>query len=513
MTASQLSRRQLFFPAAAPEEPASRAPTVEDAVDRISVVDVPSPADRHLLSRFSGGINMPLVRKSAEAGGARAWFEAQLEGPAMGPDVDDPLNEWWPHLSMLPAEKQALDDSGTIDGWEQGNDFSRWSLLKRIGNNDQVYEVMADFWSNILYVPHARKSFPHRARFDGTIRKYALGRYEDLLTAAVLHPAMLTYLDNAKSSDRMPNENLGRELLELHTVGRAAGYTEADVLDSTRILTGYRVVIGGTCQVYYSPEDHYVGPVRVLDFTHPNSDPDGRPCTLAYLKYLAQHDATASRIARALAVRFVSDTPSQDLVDTVATAFLDSGTDIPTTLRALVDHPDFAASVGLKIRTPIEDFVNTYRSLQIQVTQVTDDEECAANMILALTSWMGQSPFTWPRPDGFPDNGEAWSSASRLLGSWRVHKNAGGKVFPKVGIDYQPWSYWLGRMPVKFEVLVDRLCRMILSTPSTPRLLDTAVKAVAVEPLEVITSDHVLVRHRMPLLLLALLDTPDHMTR
>ncbi len=536
MTTNTLSRRELLFPTANPSanpsagpsaspssNPTSRpaAPTPEppaqtetaNGFEPDRVIPVPSTADRHLLSRFTGGITPSLVRQSADAGGARAWFDAQLEDRTMGADGQDPLNEWWPHLAMKPAEKYDLETRGVLDGYEQGNDFSRWTLMKRIGSPAQVFEVMVDFWSNILYVSNNRKSFPHRPRFDGVIRKYALGTFEDLLREAALDPGMLCFLDNARSTKKAPNENLGRELLELHTLGRDAPYTETDVLNSTRILTGYRVVIGGTCQVYYSPEDHYVGPVRVLDFAHPNDQADGRPVTVAYLKYLAHHVATAQRIARALAVRFVSDTPSQDLVDTVASAFLDSGTNIPTTMRALIDHPDFAGSAGLKIRTPIEDFVNTYRTLQITVKQVTTDETCAASMILACVSTMGQRPFDWPRPDGFPDNGEAWASASRLLGSWRVHKNSAGGLFPKVGVTYQPSSYWLGHMPVLFENLVDRLSRLILAKPSSPRLLATAVKAVGVEANEMISSDHVLVRRRMPLLLLSILDTPDHMTR
>ena len=472
---------------------------------------VPSVADRHLLSRFSWGITPSLVNQSAKAGGARAWFDEQLDPAAMSADL--PLADWWPHLEWTAAEKFAADVSGEVDAFEQGNDFARWTLLKRMTSSKQLLEVMADLWSNLLYVSQIRKAFPHRALYDATIRQHALGTYEDLLTASVLHPAMLCYLDNARSTWRAPNENLGRELLELHSVGRAAGYTELDVLNSTRILTGYRVAIGGTCQVYYSPEDHFVGLVQVLDFTRLNLLPDGRTVTREYLSYLARHESTANRIARALAVRFVSDTPSDELIEAVASAYLDSGTDIPTTLRALVDHAEFAASDGVKTRTPAEDFVNTYRTMQVEVSPPIADENCAALAILTQCASMGQRPFDWPRPDGFPDTGEAWSSASRMLGSWRAHKNIAGGIYPKIGAKYQPSGYWLGRMPVRFDALVDRLCRLILSRPSNPRLLDTAVKAVDTQPDQIITSAHVVVRKRMALLLVALLDTPDHMTR
>ena len=111
-----------------------------------------------------------------------------------------------------------------------------------------------------------------------------------------------------------------------------------------------------------------MGPVRVLGFAEANGAPDGRGMTVRYLRYLARHPATAQRIARRLAVRFVSDTPSPALVTAVANAYLYSGTSIKATLRALIKHPDFAASVARKIRTPTEDGVATYRALGVKLT-------------------------------------------------------------------------------------------------------------------------------------------------
>jgi len=375
----------------------------------------------------------------------------------------------------------------------------------------QLLEVMTDVWSNLLYISLVRKTFPHRPRFDATVRPNALGTYEQLLAAAVLHPAMLCYLDNARSTKAAPNENLGRELLELHTVGRSAAYSERDVRHSTRILTGYRVKIGDTCESFYSEDDHATGRVRVLGFRDQNAVADGRQVTGEYLSYLARHDATARRVARVLAVRFVSDTPSESLVEAVAAAYLASDTDIPTTLRALVDHEEFATSAGRKVRTPIEDFVNTYRTLQVTVEPPTDDQKCAAIAMLADCAGMGQKPFDWPRPDGFPDADDAWSSSSRMLGSWRVHRNLAGGLRPVVGAVYKPSDYWPGPLPVRFEELVDRLCRLTLAKAVTPRLLATAV-AAGTDPDVIITPTHVVIERRMPELLLAL-DSPDHMTR
>jgi uncharacterized protein (DUF1800 family) len=477
-----------------------------------AVVDVPSAADRHLLSRFSWGVSQSLVAQSAAAGGARAWFDAQLEASSGFESQVADLDTWWPHLKWSPARKFAADDTGECVGTEQSNDFARWTILRRIMTDRQLLEVMTDVWSNVLYVTLEKKAFQHRPMFDATIREHALGTYEELLTAAVLHPGMLCYLDNARSTAKAPNENLGRELLELHTVGRSAGYTEEDVQNSTRILTGYRVRLDGTCSPYYAPENHYIGHVKVLDFEHDNALADGRAVTIAYLSYLARHEATAKHIARVLATRFVSDTPSQNLVDTLVAAYLGSGTDIKTTLRALVDHPDFAASAGAKVRTPIEDLINTYRTLQITVLPPGADMTRAATTILGASTTMGQKPYDWPRPDGFPDNGDAWSSASRMLGCWRIHKNLANGVFPKTGVEYQPPSKWLGPMPVRFDDLVDRMCRLVLAKPSSARLLQTGMKVFDITAGESITEFH-RVSRRSWVLLLALLDAPDHMTR
>lgn len=515
------SRRELFFPSAAPASttppeattPSTPAQTQTSAdAEPLGIVPVPSAADRHILSRFSNGITPGLVAESAAAGGARAWFNDQLDAGSTAPDTVDTLHDWWPHLNWTPAEKWAADATHEYSGFEQDNDFCRWTLMRRITSKRQLEQVMTEVWGNLLYISLVRKSFPHLPRYDAIIRAHALGTYEELLIAAVLHPGMLLFLDNARSTGNAPNENLGRELLELHTVGRTETYTEEEVWDSTLILTGYRVLIGDSCEPYYAPEDHWVGPVSVMGFQHPNGRENGREVTLAYLRYLANHPATAKHVVRVLATRFVSDTPSDALINALAAVYLSSGTDIPTVLRALIDTEEFAGSAGLKIRTPIEDFVNTYRVMDVEVAPPTADPGGAANAILAGCTSMGQRPFDWPRPDGFPDVGDAWSSASRMLNSWRVHKNLAGGYYPTEGIEYQLEAHWLGKMPVTFADLVDRMSRLLLAKPSNQRLLNTCVTAINVAADEIVTPAHRAVR-RMPTLLLALLDTPDHMTR
>jgi uncharacterized protein (DUF1800 family) len=415
---------------------------------------------------------------------------------------------WW-----SPQKQWEEDQRGGLQGWEIQDDFIRWSIVNRIYSKRQLLEVMTEFWSNLLHVPAPLgKAFPQRAAYETTIRSNALGRYDDLLVAAILHPAMLCYLDNATSTCDAPNENLGREVLELHTVGDEAGITQDDVIGSTRILTGWRVDSRTTWERYYSPDDHYVGPVKVFDFADPNDSPDGRAVTERYLRWLASHPQTARRVAERLAIRFVSDTPSDTLIADLASAFRSSGTDIKATLRALIAHPEFKAARQSKVRTPSDDLINSYRVMQIEMDrpkQVTD----AANSILVSAKVMGQKPFDWPAPDGFPETSEAWSSASRILGSWLVHRQLTVGNVPSTGVHFRPLEEWLPELPCRFDALVTHVGAALLAMTVSPTLIQAAAQACGADSDEIIQPDSVVVQGRFRLLMLALLDTPEHMSR
>jgi uncharacterized protein (DUF1800 family) len=372
---------------------------------------------------------------------------------------------------------------------------------------------MANFWEHHLHAPGDADGVAlFRSDYGQLIRRHALGRFDTLLQAAITHPAMGVYLGNAVSTKRAPNENLGRELLELHTVGRAAGYTEDDVKNSARILTGYRVDMWKTWNVYYDPNVHWVGQVDVLGFSDPNAAADGQPVTAAYLRYLAHHPSTAQNIARKLAVRFVSDEPSQALIDHLAQVYLANDTAIVPVLRALVASAEFVASAGAKMRTPDEDVVATYRALGVRVAAPTGGGS-AANAILWQTSDIGMRPFGWTRPDGRPDRADAWSSVSRMLSSFDVHYTMSGGWWPTRDAVYQTPVQWLPVAALRFDALVDHLSRRILGRAATPLLQTAAAEATGCSPSDVITADHALVRWEMPRLLTVFLDSPTHFAR
>jgi uncharacterized protein (DUF1800 family) len=476
---------------------------------------VPTPAQRHVLSRFSYGVTPGLVRDMRRAGGVQAWFRRQLHPERIDDHRAAGMRAWFPHIDLTPQQQFALHDSGRKAGWEIMADFVRWTMLRRIYSERQVLEVMTEFWSNLLHVPAPgdSNSWPHRVSYDATIRRHALGRFDELLYAAITHPAMGCYLDNARSTKDRINENLGREVLELHAVGRVAGYDERDVLDSARILTGWRVDIRGTWQASYEEDDHWTGPVQVLGFQHANTSEDGRRLTKDYLRYLAHHPSTAQRIAERLAQQFVSDQPSKDLVADLKRVYLRSGTDISATLRTLVGHPAFGRSIGDKVRTPAQDMVATMRALGVTALKPAGRDSDLALAIIWQAEGMGEQPFNWPTPDGPPLTNDAWTSVSRMLGCWQAHLNIAGGFWPRTSRRIRTPTQWMPALPARFDTVVDHVCRQLLARPANEDLVDTACLALDIPRRERITRDHRLVRWQTPWLLQALLDTPQHMTR
>lgn len=474
---------------------------------------VPSSRDLHLMRRFSFGFSAALQQQVATSGGARAWFNAQLSPETVPDAFADQLYDWFPRLETSPRAAYATRAQAGAR-MEFSRSSARHSMLRQVYSNRQVHEVMVDFWLNHFHVfAQDNHAWPFRPGYDKTIRAHALGSFEDLLKAADTHPAMLLYLNQERSTGTNINENLGRELLELHTVGIGAGYTEAEVKDSARILTG-QLVDRDSLELSYSDRDHFHGRVTVLGFTHANTVGQGRAVLDAYLSYLARHPATARRLARKLAVRFVSDDPPTALIERVARAYLVSDTDIKATLRALVDDPQFYEAATPKVRTACEDVVATMRAVGVRIGRpTTAANEEGAHAIVGLASGIGQRPWHWVTPDGFPDRSDAWASASRMLASFRVHYNLAGGFYPTKHIDFQLGADWLPKRQLRFDQLVDHLCRRLHGSGSTAALLGAACDYLDVSPGTVITPAHSVCGRKMSWLLALLLDSPAHMTR
>lgn len=472
-------------------------------------------ATKHALTRLTYGWKPALAREVRQAGGFQRWFDRQVSGGYSDAFYTNSAR-WWTSVNATPAQIRDRNDRGVETMWQADANYQRWVLVRRVHSRRQVLETVTEVFEHHLHVPaRGEASSLFRADYGKTIRRHALGKFSDLLVAAVTHPAMGLHLDNATSTKKAPNENLGRELLELFTVG-VGHHTETDVKNSARILTGYRVDQWRTWRVWYEPADHWTGPVKVLGFSDRNAKKDGRAVAERYLRYLARHPRTARTVARKLAVRLVSDEPSHRLVEKLAKVYLANDTAIVPVLRALVADPEFRGSVGRKVRTPSDDVVATYRALRVTIRRPTRDDS-AANAILWQCNDLGTYPFGWPRPDGMPDRAEAWASTSRWLASLRMHQNLAGGWWPKVDARHRPYVAWIPkkrrRKGIRFARLVRRMSRQLHGRPPTKQMITAACQATGCKRRTRITRNHPLARWQMPQLLAVLLDSPRHMTR
>ena len=471
-------------------------------------------ASRHLVKRFSWGLTPELVAQVRAAGGGRGWFEQQLR-PSQVPDArGGEIDGWFPWVRTEARQVFDNNEAGVRGAWEVATDLSRWTVARRIASSRQLLEVMVDFWSNLLNVSlfHDDAIF-WRTDYDRVIRANALGSFEDLLQAAVTHPAMGLYLDNASSTKEAPNENLGRELLELHTVGVDGGYTEDDVKASARMLTGYRAdVWWPKFQAFYDTKRHDTQPVTVLGFHSVNSDADGRSATLAYLSYLAKHPTTAARLARRLCVKFVSDQPSDAIVQAVASAYRSSGTDIPSTLRALVSHPDFAKAVGQKVRTPTEDYIATVRALGIRLLPPTEDESFA-NAMYWQYSDLGHAPYEWPTPDGYPEVDAVWATAGRVLTSFETHRSLAARWWPTKGASFPRFASFLPPMPATLGTVINTVAVRTMGEKPTPAVRDGISQLLGIPLSQKLSRSEALEYWTIRGILASLLDSPLHMHR
>jgi uncharacterized protein (DUF1800 family) len=431
---------------------------------------VPADPLLHLLRRATYGPT-PAAEAELRKLGAPAWLDRQL-APEKIPDpaCDDVLSRL-PLLNLDVAGVRAAAAAGRLKvrGYDAMQQVGYAALARAAWSQRQLFEVMVDFWSNHLNVtcPFGG-AWDSRPDYDrSVIRAHALGRFADMLKASARHPAMLAYLDNRVSTKTRPNENYGRELLELHTVGLI--HTEADVQQAARLLTGL-TVDKSTGTYRYEPTWHATGPVAVLGFTAANATPaGGEAAALALLDYLALHPATARRIAHKLCVRFVADEPPAALVDRLARVYLAEKSAIAPVLRALFGSAEFAASVGAKVRTPLEDLVATIRVLGLR-------PEAPATGVTGLRAlyWMadalGQAPLRWSPPNGYPDVAAAWASPSGHLGRWNSHLNLAAGWWPKQLV--RPASlakHLMPTLPTTYGGLVDALTKRLLGVVVSDR--------------------------------------------
>lgn len=415
----------------------------------------------HLLRRTTFGPTPALHAEATRLGGT-AWLTQQLHPRTLDDSACDKVLAQFVTLPMTPAQILALHPSAETS---QAADELRWAAIARaLWSKRQLFEVMVEFWTNHFNVPLPSDGSASMKTSDDrdVIRAHALGSFTDLLQASATSPAMLTYLSNNHSRGKDPNENYGRELLELHTVGTEAHFTQADVRNSALTLTGLSTEFPSR-QFAYRAEAHYVGPVQVLGWSAANAGADkGQAVAESYLSYLAAHPATARRLATKLCVRFVSDDPPGDLVERLAQVYLTSQTQIVPVLQALFASQEFADSPLLKQRRPMEDLTAAARALGIQPAPNGLE---GLRQVFNLLSGMGNLPMGWYRPDGYPDVAGPWASSAGTLAQWNNHLQMAAGSYPNQLTYAGPASLLGSPVPATCGALVDHLVATLLMCP------------------------------------------------
>jgi uncharacterized protein (DUF1800 family) len=416
------------MPAAAPRSSgsATTAPRTSAAPSAVAVVPDPgTPAFVsgrdpvvHLLNRAAFGATPALVTQ-VQAVGIEAWVDAQLNPASIDDSAVDGLLARFPYLTQ--SNKQLHDLGGNGDYYSTYG-LAHAAIVRMTWSNRQLLERMVDFWQAHTFnkgYPNDQLWMDSFADDREAIRPYALGRFADLLLAETTSPAMMRRLNADTSTKATLNENLGRELLELHTVGVDAGYGQDGVVSSARILTGMSID-PATYTYVFNPADHYIGPVQVLDFSSPNDSASGGEAVLeAYLDHLAHHPATAAHLSRRLALYFVSDNPPDSLVTRLAQTYLANDTAIAPVLKTLFTSPEFNAAIGLRARRPLEDVIATLRILDIGPP--TSSTTTPFINLYNMADKMGMAPLSWLEPDGFPIATGRWASSSVTIGRWDMH--------------------------------------------------------------------------------------------
>jgi uncharacterized protein (DUF1800 family) len=296
-------------------------------------------------------------------------------------------------------------------------------LYRSIYSNRQLEEVLVDFWMNHFNVYNGKG--PGRMLLTSyerdAIRPFVLGKFKDMLLATARHPAMLYYLDNwqsqapredlpASATARRPglNENYGRELMELHTLGVDGGYTQEDVIAVARAFTGWTIYEPNrVAEFHFNPAMHDRKEKVVLG--HTIAAGGGETDALQVLDILAHHPSTARFISKKLAQRFVADDPPKALIDRMAATFTKTDGDLRKVLATLLTSREFlsAASFQSKLKSPLEMVVSAVRAVDANV----NDTFSLAQRIADL----GQPLYGKAEPTGYSNTGEGWANTAGLL--------------------------------------------------------------------------------------------------
>ncbi|MBV1959281.1 MAG: DUF1800 domain-containing protein [Pseudomonadales bacterium] len=406
--------------------------------------------------------------------GVSAYLEQQLDHLSVDDGtLEADLQSQFPLLYQTPEELYAGFPGNIASVVQQAVAAVQY---RQMFSRRQLYEVMVEFWTDHFNIQLLNGLCPTLKPADdaGVIRAHALGNFRDLLHASARSPAMLFYLDNFSNQASAPNENYARELMELHTLGVDGGYTEQDIKEVARCFTGWSIHFTG------DPDGDY-GTFNYIDAIHDSGlktvlgedipAGGGQSDANQVLDLLAAHASTAQFVATKLCRRFIADTPAQNTIDEVANAFTQSSGDIKDTLRALFASDAFTNSADLKFTRPSEYVASLIRALAPDTTYPTD----GGQLFYYSQAILGQLPYNWPTPDGYPDQQSYWESTGGLLNRWRLSFISYAEFIPEIDvidIDYLP---------------------MLNGANTLASVVDAMINNILMRPVSSVDRDHILV--------------------
>jgi uncharacterized protein (DUF1800 family) len=435
---------------------------------------ISQPTDRValLLRRVTFGVR-PEELDRARRMGIAAWLDEQLHPETIDDSVTDAqVAALFPTLGKSAQELFDLAEQADDGGYSVAMELKRATLYRALYSKRQVFEVMVEFWNNHFSMYHFKDDVAVLKTVDdrAVARQFAFGRFGDVLRASAHSPAMMVYLDNADNVADGPNENYARELMELHTVGVDAGYTQADVHEVARCFTGWTVDYNGEGtdgSFLFDPDSHDFGPKTVLGVPIAGGDPgmlDGE----RVLTILASHPSCARFICTKLCRHFVADTPPPSLVDKAAATFTATQGDIRAVLRTILISNEFFQSAGQKVRRPFEFHVAALRVLRAGVGTADGLD----NLIWPLYA-MGQVPFEWEPPNGYPDVGAAWANTNGLLSRWNFAAALVLGWFDGVSVPVRLAGLTGAKTPAQYvDAVAALLLQRGIDEPDRSRLID-----------------------------------------
>ena len=329
--------------------------------------------------------------------GYQRWLNDQVNFTRLDVSgLDTDVAARWPNLARPGTELVPLDPNMLR------NELAAATMYRAVFSRRQLYERMVEFWTDHFSIDMNKVGYLKVIDDRDVIRKHALGNFGDLLKASAKSAAMLGYLDQNLSRVGAPNQNYARELMELHTLGVDGGYTQQDVEELSRVLTGWTFVAGG--QFTFVPARHDFGAKTVLGTTIPATSPtigmEGVKEGERMLDVLLKHPSTGRFLATKLLKWFVTPEPTAVQIDAVAAVYRATNGDIKRMVRATLNE-GWLAQAPLKLKRPYHMVVSSLRNTSAIVVNLQG--------AVGTSAQLGQSLFAWETPDGFPDLMEYWA--------------------------------------------------------------------------------------------------------